>query len=78
MKAAFTFYYFLFENITKEKKLEIKLATIQERIQKKKKFDWSVQFKQARIKVMNKVVIKFLKANTQDFLIENVLVFTLI
>ncbi len=62
----------------KEKKLEIKPATIQERIQKKRKLDRSVQFKQARVSVINKVVIKFLNTNNQDFLIKNSLVFTLI
>lgn len=51
----------LSEKIKSENKFEIKPATIQERIQKKIKFDLSWQLMPASVDVMKNVVIKFLK-----------------
>lgn len=51
--------YFLFGKIKKIKKIEIKLATAQERIQNNKNPDWSLQLIQANVSVMNSVVIRF-------------------
>lgn len=59
--------YFLFENIKKENKFEIRLATIQERIQKNKKLDLSVQLIVASVKVIKKVVVKFFKSTIEFF-----------
>ena len=60
-------FHFLFENIKKEKKFEIKLATTQERIQKNIKLVLSVQLMPANIKVIKNVVVKFFKSTIEFF-----------
>jgi hypothetical protein len=58
----------LFGNIKKENRFEIKPATSQERIQKNKKFDLSMQLMLANVKVMKKVVAQFCSSLDRIFL----------
>lgn len=58
--------YYLEEN-NKERKFEIRQATIQERIQKNRKLDGSEQLILANVNVIKKVVMQFFKNGVNFF-----------
>ncbi|TEB45137.1 hypothetical protein D0809_08150 [Flavobacterium circumlabens] len=65
-------------NIKNENTFEIRPATSQDRIQKKKKLEESAQLMPANVKVIKKVVVQFCSNRVRCLLWYNPVTFTLI